>query len=109
MDYTPLPSWSTPHTVSIRAYEGTGGGGPVFADPVDASAFAEDEQKVVLDGSGAEVVSTSVVYVNLDVTAPPGSLVTVWPDLPHARQARVVVSELHHHPTLPSYQTLRLA
>lgn len=108
MDHVPLPDWCTPHTVSIRPLTGHGANGPIYGGATSVAAWAEDERTLVRDANGDEVVSGSAVYVNVDVVAPPGSLVTVWPGTPGAREARVITSERHHHPALPSYQILRL-
>lgn len=108
MEHVPLPAWCTPHTVSVREYLGEGGAGPLYGTARTVAAWAEDEQKVVVDSTGAEVVSASQVVVDLDEQIPPASLVTVWPGTPQAREAKVIVASRHHHATLPSFQTLSL-
>lgn len=108
MDFVPLPARRTPHTIRVRAYTGHAGAGALYAASRDVAAFAEDTQKLVTDTNGTEVVSTSQVTVNFGEQIPVGSLVTVWPGLTGEREAKVVAVSRHHHPTLPSYQTLSL-
>ena len=90
MDTHPLPSRFTPHTVSIRALTGSGGMGNTYAAAVTIPAFVLDERTLVRDASGAEVVSSTTVHCGFDVTAPPGSLVTVWPGVAGEREAEVI-------------------
>ncbi|MFD4957145.1 hypothetical protein [Microbacterium sp. NPDC058389] len=68
-----------PHTVSIRARVGGGSLGSRYAAAHDVSAEVLDEQQLVRDRDGQEVVSSTRVTVPLDTNAPVGSLVTVWP------------------------------
>lgn len=108
MDFTPLPDWAAPHIVRIRPYLGRSSTGPVYGPARDVRAFAMDERKVVRDRTGAEVVSESEVHVDFDQDVPTDSLVTVWPGTGHEREARVITTSRHHHPTIWSYQTLSL-
>lgn len=68
-----------PHQVRIRALTGHGSLGPRFADPVPSPAEVLDEQQMVRDRDGQEVVSSTRVTVPLHTNVPVGSLVTVWP------------------------------
>lgn len=108
MDTHPLPSRFTPHEVTIRALTGSGGMGDTFAAPVTVPAFVVDEQALVRDASGAEVVSSTQAHVGFDAIAPPGSLVTVWPGVAGEREATVISSGRGAHPRLPAFQTLSL-
>lgn len=107
MDAHDLPDWCTPHEVIIRALVGSGGMGQAYADPVTVPAFVLDEIQLVRDTSGSEVVSSTTVHLSFSVSAPPGSLITIWPGLAE-REATVITSGRAAHPTLPAYQTLRL-
>lgn len=104
-----LPEHFTPHVVSVRDFAENTGMGSGFGPPRSVVAFAEDEQKVVRNRDGAEVVSTSQVTVNFDELIPAGSLVTVWPGLPGEREAEVLAIGRHEAPGWPAYQTLSLA
>lgn len=108
MQAHPLPSYFTPHEASGRAKTGSGGMGPIFAAPVTFECFVVDEVKLVRDSGGAEVVSSTQVHCNFDVDMPPGSLVTVWPGLPHEREAEVISTSRGAHENLPAFQTLNL-
>lgn len=108
MNVNPLPAYFTPHEASGRAYEGTGGLGPAFADPVTFPCFVVDTRQLVRDDTGAEVVSSTQVHCNFDVVMPPGSLVTVWPGIPGEREAEVISAERGAHENLPAFQTLNL-
>lgn len=79
-----------PHTVSIRARIGGGSLGPRYAAPQPASAEVLDEVQMVRTIDGQEVVSSTQVTVPLDTVVPVGSLVTVWPNTPNAREAEVL-------------------
>lgn len=110
MDHVPLPDRFVPHTVTVRDYLGDGGLGPVHSETrtIDR-AFAEDDRKLVIDTAGQEVVSNSQVVVDFDQQIPVGSLMTIWPGTPGEREALVITTSRHHHPTIPSYQTVYLA
>lgn len=108
MDTHPLPSRFTPHEAKVRAFTGEGGLGKTYADEVTVAAFVVDEQQIVRDPRGAEVVSSTQVHCGFDVDAPPGSLVTVWPGTAGQREAEVLTSLRAAHPRLPAYQTLAL-
>ncbi|MGV8972909.1 MAG: hypothetical protein ACOH10_11355 [Rhodoglobus sp.] len=108
MNVLPLPAWTTPHEVAVRAITGSGGMGSTYAAPETVPAFVIDERVLVRDASGAEVVSSTQVHLGFDVTAPPGSLVTVWPGVAGEREATVIASSRAAHERLPAYQTLSL-
>lgn len=100
-----IPSHFQPHTMTIRAYLGSGGMGAVYADPVDAECFAEDEVKLVRDRDGHEVVSSSQITCAFEPAWPTGSLVSVW----GAPEREVIATGRHEAPGWPAYQTLSLA
>lgn len=100
-----------PATVSVEAYQGASGYGPVYAAPVDVTpCWVDDTRRLVRvqtqDAAGAEQVSSTTVYGPLDATCPPGSRVT----LPSGRTARVLaVSRLEGHGLLvPEHQEIAL-
>jgi hypothetical protein len=98
----------TPHTVTLRAFQGAGGMGPTYGAPVSVKAFVLEEQKLVRASDASEVVSSTQVYCAFDVVAPPGSLVTVWPGTAAEREATVITSAHSHHPTIASFQRIDL-
>jgi len=87
-----------PHVVTVRRHEGTGPYGEVFGDPVMHQALVEDRRRLVLAAGGEEVTSETTVYTGPDAAVPVGSQVTVWPDTPHERTARVITTSRYEHP-----------
>ena len=79
-----------PHTVSVRALTSSGGMGSTYAAAATFAAEVRDEQRIVRNSAGAEVVSSSQVTVPLDPMVPLGSLVTVWPGTSREREAEVL-------------------
>ena len=79
-----------PHTVSVRALTSSGGMGSTYAAAAPFAAEVRDEQRLVRNKSGAQVVSSSQVTVPLDPMVPLGSLVTVWPGTSREREAEVL-------------------
>jgi hypothetical protein len=108
VNVNPLPAWCTPHEAVVKALTGSGGMGPVHADPVTVPCFVVDAHQLVRDDTGAEVVSSTQVHCGFDVVAPPGSLVTVWPGTAGEREAQVITSGRNAHQTLPAVQVLNL-
>lgn len=105
------PSIFYPHQVTIRAFAGSTGMGEHFAEARTVSAEVKDEQKLVRDREGREVVSSTQVTVALSESAPPGSLVTVWGGVAGAeRQATVIAVARHDNrgTALDSFQVLSL-
>lgn len=100
-----------PATISVEAYQGSGGYGPVYAAAADVTpCVVEDTRRLVRvqtqDAAGAEQVSPTTVYAPLDATVPPGSRVT----LPSGRVAKVLAvsrNEAHGHP-LPEHLEINL-
>lgn len=104
-----LPDYFTPHTVHVRDRVAGGGMGSTYGTSRPVESFTADEQKLVRDSAGSEVVSTSQVTVNFDEQIPLGSLVTIWPGETGTREAAVLAIGRFKHETLPSYQVLSLA
>lgn len=105
-------SWGAffyPHVVKVRDKTGGGGFGPTFGPSRDLAAEVKDEQTLVRDVDGAEVVSNTQVTLPLPAHVPLGSKVTVWPGTPHEREARVLASALNPNaPPLDAYLVLSL-
>jgi hypothetical protein len=103
-----VPDRFLQHTVSVRDRVAGGSMGGGHASARDVSAFVVDEQKVVHDPNGEEIVSNTQVSVDIDETVPVGSLVTVWPGDPSEREAKVVAITTLRHDRLPSHHVLHL-
>lgn len=105
-------SWGAfwyPHAVSVRDAQPGGGLGGGFGAPRTLPAEVLDKQTLVRDASGAEVVSSAQVSLPLPEHVPVGSLVTVWPGLPQAREARVLSAAINpNEPPLDAYLLLSL-
>ena len=83
------PSFFYPHRVTVRDLIEDGGRGQIWGEPRELRAEVKDEQKLVRDAAGAEIVSSTQVSVPLNSAVPPGSLVTVWEGTSSERAATV--------------------
>ena len=86
-------SWGAfwyPHLVSIRNVLPAGGMGTGYDTARTVEAEVKDEQRLVHNRDGAEVVSSSSVTVPISEHVPVGSLVTVWPGTSREREAEVL-------------------
>ena len=104
-------SFFFPHTVRIRDVTSSGGMGRRHADAPGRTVRAEvkDEQQLVRDSGGQEVVSSAQVTVPLDDQVRLGALVTVWPGRPQEREAEVLaVARNENPPPLQSFLLLSL-
>ncbi|WHP18834.1 hypothetical protein [Cellulomonas sp. ES6] len=98
-----------PHSVSIRDRAAAGGMGSTYGPPRTVSAEVIDEQTIVRDADGREVVSSTRVTLALPEHVPLGSLVTVWPGQPYEREARVLSAAVSpNDPPLDAHLLLRL-
>jgi len=83
--------------------------GSTYGPPRTVAAEVIDEQTLVRDADGREVVSSTRVTLALPEHVPLGSLVTVWPGLPYEREARVLSAAVNpHDPPLDPHLLLRL-
>lgn len=101
-----LPRVLTPHAVTCKDRTGDGAYGPVHADPRTLRwVRVEDGNHLVRDKTGAEVVSSTAVYIRPEhAPVPVGSLIT----LPHGREAEVLTMQWEHTPPAPEHYVLHL-
>lgn len=103
------PSFFWPHTVKVRDPITRGGLGTGHGTPRTIPAEVKDEQQLVRDRDGAEVVSSTNVTVRIDASVTLGALVTVWPDTGAEREATVLRIARHvETPPLESYAVIYL-
>lgn len=79
-------------TVTIRAYGGSGGNGPIYGDPVPVACLIDDTIRQVRGPDAVEVVSSTTLQTPPGVNAPPGSLVT----FSDGRVAQVITSSVKY-------------
>lgn len=72
-----LPLRKRTHTITVEPFQGDSAYGPVFGAPVQVTCRVDESQRLVRSNTGEEVVSSSTVFCDLDVTIPAGSRVTV--------------------------------
>lgn len=75
------------HSVTVKPKLGEGSYGPVFGDPLSVMCFVDENQRLVRDSEGSEVVSTTSIYtdnshvesfkVGSEVTLPTGDTTSV--------------------------------
>ncbi len=75
-----------PHTVTVEAFEGGGGYGDEYADPVEVTCVVDAKRRQVRAPDGSQVLSSATVYAPPGTVAPPRSLVT----LPDGSATRVI-------------------
>lgn len=67
-----------PPTVTIEPLLGqTGSGAPAFGDPVTVEAIVDQTRRRVLDSSGSEVISESMLLCAAGTSCPDGSRITL--------------------------------
>lgn len=101
-----LPRILTPHTVTVRPWEGEGAYGDIFGTPRTlTSVRVEETTRLVRDKTGAEVVSSARVFIRPEhAPVPVDSEVT----LPSGRVAVVLAVAHHHTPPAPEHYELAL-
>jgi O-phosphoseryl-tRNA(Cys) synthetase len=98
-----------PHTVHVEDLLGSGGMGKRFGSEREVAAEVRDEQTVVRDADGQEIVSSTTVTVKLAANVPNGSRVTVWKGKAGERTAHVVKVGREENPRpLDSFLVLSL-
>lgn len=103
------PAFFWPHTVQVRDVVTRGGLGTGHGTPRTIPAEVKDEQQLVRDRDGAEVVSSTNVTVRLDAPVTLGALVTVWAGTDAEREATVLRIGRHvESPPLESFAVLYL-
>ncbi|MEO3860871.1 hypothetical protein [Acrocarpospora sp. B8E8] len=87
-----LPEFLLVHEVSVEPFAGAGAFGDTFGPAVTRSGFMEEKRRKIRDKNGAEVVSNSTFYTQLDHVAdfPVGSRVT------YAGRASTVLEAKRH-------------
>lgn len=63
--------------VAVQPYTGESGKGPTYGPAVTVPAVWDDTRRLVTTASSARVMAAGTVLLDLDVTCPPESLVTV--------------------------------
>lgn len=98
-----LPKSWTPHSVGVEPYVGESANGAVFSGRRTVEdVYVKDQQEVVVDGTGAEVLSRASVRFNLDDLPPIGSKVTVWEGTPTEYSAVMFKVSRLSHPGWPA-------
>ena len=84
-------SFFYPHKINVRTARRAGGMGAGHnAERPAVPAEVRDEQRLVRNLDGQEVVSSTQVTVPLSEEIPVGSLVTLWPNTSSQREAEVL-------------------
>ena len=92
-------------TVTIEAYEGTGGNGKVYGPPTAVQCQIDDTVRLVRNTSAVEVVSSTTLLTPSGTVAPPQSKVT----LPGGRKATVIITGTQHTDDDPDLTGLSVA
>ena len=101
-----LPRILTPHTVTVRPWEGEGAYGDILGPERELkSVRVEETIRLVRDKTGAEVVSSARVFIR-----PEHAPVAVDSEvtLPSGRVAVVLAVAHHHTPPAPEHYELAL-
>ncbi|MYW03465.1 hypothetical protein [Streptomyces sp. SID3343] len=72
-----VPGWLLRHRVRIEPYIGDSAYGPLYGAELTVRAMVDDTTRIVRSPTGAEVTSSTTVYVRRGVACPPGSRVTL--------------------------------
>lgn len=85
---TGLPRVLCQHSITVEAYLGPSAYGPRYDPPVAVACFLDEQTRMVRQGDGTQVSSSSTAYAPLDTAAPAQSRVT----LPDGRQTTVIAA-----------------
>lgn len=94
-----------PHRIMVRDYKGRTGTGQSWGEARELPAEVNDEQKLVRDASGAEVVSSTQVTVPLGSNVAVQSYVNAWPDVVPQREAEVIAVERNDNTDDPDFDS----
>lgn len=97
-----LPS---PMSVTIEPYQGATGHGDTYGEPVEVPCWVDAKRRLVRDGTGSQVVSSSTVLAALDTVAPARSRVT----LPDGQTTLVISAARREAAGLPLPEHLEIA
>lgn len=61
----PIPTQLLRHTVTVEAYEGDGGRGPIYGAPQTVPCYLEHKTRLARTSDGRQVTSTSQVFCDL--------------------------------------------
>lgn len=110
-----LPAEWTPHSVTVLPYTGEGANGPTwgtllsFSPTTGNGVYVRDIHELIVDDTGAEVVSSGSVRFSFDdATFGPQSKVTVWEGRPFSREAAVIKVSRFEHPDWPGLAVVYL-
>lgn len=90
----------------VATYEGESANGPIHGPEVAVpGVYVKDQQELIRDSSGAEILSRATVRFNLEDLPPVGSKVTVWKGSAQEYAATVAKVARHSHPGWASIGT----
>lgn len=87
----PLPAQALRHEVTVEAYLGDGGRGPLYAAPVVVRCFLEQKTRMARTPDGRQVTSTASVYCNPGVVVTTEARIT----LPDGRTPTVIQVDIN--------------
>lgn len=110
MDGQRIPDELLPHQVTVERYLGRGAYGDVYADPEHITrAQVEDKVRWVRDATGAEQVSSTIIYLEIpEAPINPGSLVTRWAGTDYEVTSKVITVSIFQHPKGLSHMVLNV-
>lgn len=78
------------HVVTIARYTGSDAHGDTYASGIESAAFVDDRRKLIVNASGAEVVSSAAVFLPSTVPDVPLDSMVTLPTNFGSRQCRVI-------------------
>lgn len=95
------------HSTTVERFAGSGPDGDVFDPPTTVVGFVQQQNQLVRNDQGVEVVSSTTVYYPAGTAAiPPGSYVT---EPLTGRRARVILCAVHDAGPLPLPEHVEVA